>query len=58
MKSPRLSLKKERRYTEKRKKMHLLVVVAERVGDAQLGNIHQSRLSIPGVATKNNKKNN
>lgn len=36
--------------------MHLLVMVAERVGDAQLGNIHQSRLSIPGVATKKTKK--
>lgn len=32
--------------------MHLLVVVAERVRDAQFGNIHQSTLSIPGVAIK------
>lgn len=32
--------------------MHLLAVVAERVGDAQFGNIHQSTLSIPGVAIK------
>lgn len=32
--------------------MHLLVVVAEGVRDAQFGNIHQSTLSIPGVAIK------
>lgn len=32
--------------------MHLLVMVAERVRDAQFGNIHQSTLSIPGVAVK------
>lgn len=31
-------------------KKHLLVVVAERVRDAQFGNIHQSSLSIPDVA--------
>ena len=36
--------------------MHLLVVVAERVRDAQFGNIHQSTLSIPGVAIKKKKK--
>lgn len=36
--------------------MHLLVVVAERVGDAQFGNIHQSTLSIPGVAIKKTDK--
>lgn len=29
---------------------HSLVVVAERVWDAQFRNIHQSELSIPGVA--------
>lgn len=34
--------------------MHLLVVVAERVRDAQFRNIHQSTLSIPGVAIKKN----
>lgn len=38
------------------KKMHLLVVVAERVRDAQFGNIHQSTLSIPGVAIKKTDK--
>ena len=38
---------------KKQKEMHLLVVVAERVRDAQFGNIHQSTLSIPGVAIKN-----
>lgn len=32
--------------------MHLLVVVAERVGDAQFGNIHQSTLCIPVVPIK------
>lgn len=37
-------------------KMHLLVVVAERVRDAEFGNIHQSTLSIPGVAIKKKKK--
>ena len=36
--------------------MHLLVVVAERVRDAQFGNIHQSTLSIPGVAIKKKKR--
>lgn len=36
-----------------KEEMHLLVVVAERVRDAQFGNIHQSTLSIPGVAIKN-----
>lgn len=36
--------------------MHLLVVVAERVRDAQFGNIHQSTLSIPGVAIKKTDK--
>lgn len=35
--------------------MHLLAVVAERVRDAQFGNIHQSTLSIPGVAIKKKK---
>lgn len=39
-----------------KKKMHLLVVVAERVRDAQFGNIHQSTLSIPGVAIKKTDK--
>lgn len=29
---------------------HSLVVVAERIWDAQFRNIHQSKLSIPGVA--------
>ncbi len=38
-----------------RGKVHLLVVVAEGVGDAQFGNIHQSSLGIPGVAIKNRK---
>jgi len=33
-------------------KMHVLVVVAERVRDAQFGNIHQFPLSIPGIAIK------
>lgn len=32
--------------------MHLLAVVAERIRDAQFGNIHQSTLSIPGVGIK------
>lgn len=41
---------------KKKKKMHLLVVVAERVRDAQFGNIHQSTLSIPGVAIKKTDK--
>lgn len=34
------------------KEMHLLAVVAERVWDAEFGNIHQSTLSIPGVVVK------
>lgn len=38
------------------KENHLLVVVAEGVGDAQFGNIHQSTLSIPGVAIKTDKQ--
>lgn len=38
------------------KKLHLLVVVAKRVRDAQFGNIHQSTLSIPGVAIKKTDK--
>lgn len=40
----------------RKQKMHLLVVVAERVRDAQFGNIHQSTLSIPGVAIKTDKQ--
>lgn len=41
---------------------HSLIVVAERVGDAQLGNVHQSSLNIPGwrrkkkIKKKNKKK--
>lgn len=36
--------------------MHLLVVVAEGVRDAQFGNIHQSTFSIPGVAKMRRKQ--
>lgn len=44
-------MKKKRRGKDVEKR-HLLVVVAERVRDAEFGNIHQSTLSIPGVAMK------
>lgn len=36
--------------------MHLLAVVAERIRDAEFGNIHQSTLSIPGVRIKKTDK--
>lgn len=48
-------LKNKQRRGEDVKKMHLLVVVAERVRDAEFGNIHQSTLSIPGVAIIKNR---
>ena len=43
---------KTKRGKADRQEMHLLVMIAERVWDTQFGNIHQSRLSIPGVGNK------